>query len=172
MFKLRQQHSALTDLIQGMSPVQTHHRTQLQETIKEEGNSAALPKSQPSWKSYRSSISTITDNESTFFDAMSGEDFGAEEYVLHEEPADEDLGSMKRAPSSDTQSASVQEEDDDQRSVQAQDDSPGEVPNLPIARRTRLPARPPADEGSLFAVLKKNVGQVRTPPLLFSPLCS
>lgn len=29
-----------------------------------------------------------------------------------------------------------------------------------VARRSKLPALPPADEGSLFTVLKKNVGKV------------
>ncbi|EJD04020.1 uncharacterized protein FOMMEDRAFT_121479 [Fomitiporia mediterranea MF3/22] len=156
--RLREQHGVLSDLLQGMSPVLVHRRMPFQETINEEGAPTPGARNASSWSSYRSSMSTVTDSGSVFFDALDADEFGAEEYVVQEDQVEEERDSAKGAPSMDTKS-SVQEYEDECTDVQAEDDTPYESPGLLIDRRTRLPARPPTDEGSLFTILKKNVGQ-------------
>lgn len=160
--KLREQHGALSELLQSMSPVHAHHRSHLPQTIDEEGTSTPTTKNAPSWQSYRSSMSTVTDNGSVFYDAMDAEEFGAEEYIVPEEQMDEEEEfGAKGSTSMDTMSTSITEdEEEDNGHVKTEDDTPDEKPSLPVDRRTHLPARPPGDEGSLFTVLKKNVGQV------------
>ena len=156
--RLRGQHGALSEVLQSISPAHGHHRTPFQETIDEESTPGSAP-AHPSWKSYRSSVSTVSDGGSVFFDAQDEEGFGAEEYVVREDQ--EDLASTKDTPSIDTKSASIQEVGDEAYSgIEDQDETPEETPSLPVNRRTRLPAGAPTEEGSLFTILKKNVGQV------------
>ena len=155
--KLREQHEELSDLLQSASPSYLHHRTPFQETIDEEGLSTPLQRSQASWKSVRSSMSTVPD--SMFFDAEEGGEFGAEEYIVQDDQ--EEGTSIKEIPSMSTISASTQEEEEQEYDgIITEDVTPEETPALPVDRRRQLPARPPSDEGSLFTILKKNVGQV------------
>ena len=148
LMKLRDQHSTLSDILHGMSPTTNHSRSPITRAINEEA-----PGTQ-SWLSSRSSMSTVTDSGSVWFDARSGEDLGAEEYVVLEEPGDEEPSTPsanERIESDSALSRDVADEDEE---------TPIEKSDIPIDRRTRLPQRTAGDEGSLFAVLKKNVGQV------------
>lgn len=108
---------------------------------------------------------------------------GAEEFVLDELPDDSqaskisennlvgtpststsetsrlNLGSASESESSDSEVESEPLEETSE-SV-APDGVPVTSKDMPIVRRTQLPSPPVGDEGSLFAVLKKNVGKVR-----------
>ena len=81
----------------------------------------------------------------------------------HDEPGDDESiagAAMNGAPSGST--TDLQEESEVEADISI-DDTPEEASDshLTVQRRSRLPAKPAGDEGSLFAVLKKNVGQVR-----------
>lgn len=136
----------------------------------------ASPVARKTW----ASTVTLSDGGSIWFDAVDEPD-GAEEFILdppHSEPgAPED-----RIPVLDGQSTSNASEESDT-------DDEAEVARLSLAisdrvvkagaqqptHRTSLPSGPVADEGSLFAVFKKNVGKVHSTdvlcvkPSLFSP---
>lgn len=89
-----------------------------------------------------------TGSDVTWYDAPELDD-GPEEFLLD---ADE-RGPESRIMESEQESAS---DSDDEALL------PYVVPDpTAVARRSKLPALPPGDEGSLFTVLKKNVGKVR-----------
>ncbi|THH08730.1 hypothetical protein EW145_g2510 [Phellinidium pouzarii] len=164
--KLREQHGALSELFSVMSSGYVLSRSPPQRINDENGTPSQIVRVPHLWQSMntlqRSSMSTITDSASIWFDA---EEFGAEEYVVRDDQGDEDSSIVRNSPktqgdsnlSRDEESeASEAEVDDDPLTV---DDTPEEKLDSPVNRRTRLPERPNGDEGSLFAVLKKNVGQ-------------
>lgn len=104
---------------------------------------------------HRSSVSVATDSGTVWYDAMSDE--GAEEYVVTEEP--EEDPNPAATPMVEKE-FSISQEDASRVAEEVEDETPVSEPELLIDRRTRLPQRTAGDEGSLFAVLKKNVGQV------------
>lgn len=110
-------------------------------------------------------MSTVTDSGSIWYDAVSGEEIGAEEYVVTEEPGEDDNITPNTYEPSETESglSKVGLELDDEEGT------PSEKLDIPIDRRRRLPQRTAGDEGSLFAVLKKNVGQVGFIPAFSYP---
>ncbi|KIP12631.1 hypothetical protein PHLGIDRAFT_98104 [Phlebiopsis gigantea 11061_1 CR5-6] len=103
---------------------------------------------------------------------------GAEEFVLDELPAEDSQtsklsdksGSGVTTPDADTESESDTE--DDVQSEPPKSTSENNVQT--VVRRTQLPSLPVGDEGSLFSVLKKNVGkdlaQVTLPVSFNEPL--
>ncbi|KAJ7706447.1 hypothetical protein B0H17DRAFT_1037251 [Mycena rosella] len=115
----------------------------------------------------RASILTTTTSESTneWFDADSFND-GAEEFILDIPAAQLESRQPSKIMNNDSRSSLG-------RSSVDTDIAPGlsRVPSesstidpkseaiVQITRRTRLPAAPVGDEGSLFAILKKNVGK-------------
>jgi hypothetical protein len=109
-------------------------------------------------RSVRNSIAT-TASES-FVEWFDAEDEGPQEFIM-------DLGPQVSEPSSQLVSL-----DDDDSSVntdiveRVSSPVPEETLNLQVARRTQLPCLAPVDEGSLFAILKKNVGKVSKISLL------
>ncbi|KZT21678.1 hypothetical protein NEOLEDRAFT_1139089 [Neolentinus lepideus HHB14362 ss-1] len=117
---------------------------------------------------------------SVWFDAPEAESEGAEEYIIEQydlTPLDENGGGSKMSATSTQTStssalegdgdgdASSEDEDEDEAeaelaSVQTHIASGGDAKeHKEIVRRTQLPSPPVGDEGSLFAVLKKNVGK-------------
>lgn len=110
-------------------------------------------------------MSTVTDSGSVWYDAMSGDDLGAEEYIVAEQ-GDEEPVTPRASPRPETDSTLSQDGGVDE--AEDEDETPLETPNLPLDRRTRLPQRTAGDEGSLFTVLKKNVGQVSVPDTVSS----
>ena len=110
-------------------------------------------------RSNRASVSTNT-SDNLWFDASEFED-GPEEFLLEPAGAD-DRGPDSRIidPNDREDSNSVNTDIEGEETPRHE---PAELPSetSQIARRTQLPSLPPADEGSLFAVLKKNVGKVR-----------
>ena len=111
------------------------------------------------FRSKRTSVSTNT-SDSLWFDAPEFDD-GPEEFLLEPTGAD-DHGPYSRIldPNDQGDSNSV---DTDIGEGETPKREPAELPSDPsqVTRRTQLPSLPPADEGSLFTVLKKNVGKVR-----------
>jgi hypothetical protein len=124
-------------------------------------------------KSARTSIATTFSDGTTsreWFDAYDG----GEEFVLDLEPTPieekTDLEAEGSRSSLGGSSDAEVEEVEDIVAIQSQGKGE-EVAGMDpvekaqcIARRTELPSGPVGDEGSLFAVLKKNVGKVRYLP--------
>lgn len=115
----------------------------------------------------RASILTTTTSESTneWFDADSIND-GAEEFILDIPPAQLDSRQPSKIVSNDSRSSlgrSSVDTDVVGEPSRAPSESSTVDPNhgaVQITRRSHLPARPVGDEGSLFTILKKNVGKV------------
>lgn len=117
-------------------------------------------------------------SNSVWFDAPEPE--GAEEFILDASPGDEgengilDEGVQPNSPTSQSDNVSssdaTTDADTDAGSETEAENTPETAPTSPamsqeerqIVRRTELPSGPVGDEGSLFAVLKKNVGKVST----------
>jgi hypothetical protein len=126
--------------------------------------------------SKRNSFSTTVSDGSMneWFDAMDGYGEGAQEFVLEaQSPGDEnELGVSKAATNSPSGTDSVESGTDDSDSeadaesvlMKLTNDSrkdPSDSPTLQVVRRSQLPNGPVTSEGSMFAILKKNVGKVR-----------
>lgn len=109
-------------------------------------------------RSKRASVST-SPSDSLWFDAPEFDD-GPEEFLLESTGAD-DHGPDSRMidPNGQEDSHSIDTDIGEEISKHEGTELPSD--HSQIARRTQLPTFPPADEGSLFAVLKKNVGKVR-----------
>lgn len=121
-------------------------------------------------------LSTHSDG-SIWYDAEEYD--GAEEFVLDEVPDDSQASKLTEAaaniePPSTTSSTANTESSSDSSDVESfleaspNSETPVDSYNIDsptameVVRRTQLPSPPVGDEGSLFAVLKKNVGKVCT----------
>lgn len=107
-------------------------------------------------RSKRTSIATSA-SDSFWFDAPEFDD-GPEEFLLESTGADDQGPDSRIIDSNDAYSVDTD--------IEGEETPKREAVGLPpdssqVTRRTQLPSLPPADEGSLFAVLKKNVGKVR-----------
>ena len=115
------------------------------------------------------SIAT-TDSGNEWFDALDG----AEEFVMDIQAAQEGTEPSSQIYTDDTRSV-ISRQDDSSIDTDLGDDNdnPHTPPTLPddkqiatgtsqatVMRRTELPTSPTGDEGSLFTMLKKNVGKV------------
>ncbi|KAJ6604398.1 oxysterol binding protein [Mycena vulgaris] len=110
----------------------------------------------------RASVLTTTTSESTneWFDADSMND-GAEEFILDIPAAQPDSRHPSKIISNDSRSSLGRSSVDTDIAGEPSRD-PSESATLDpkeIIRRTHLPAAPVGDEGSLFTILKKNVGK-------------
>lgn len=113
-------------------------------------------------RSVRDSTATMSDSFVEWFDA---EDEGPEEFILDvtnavSEPPSRML-SVVNDISADNSSIDTEYEEALAQSVSPTRDQMAVTGQIQVIRRTQLPTLPPADEGSLFAILKKNVGKVR-----------
>ena len=119
--------------------------------------------------SRRSSISTnVSDTVHEWFDALDG----AEEFVMDAQITPEGSEPLSHFSANDTGSTVSYQEDSSTDTDMEESKPPlsGEKsrvisgpPNTTtsaVVRRTTLPASPASDEGSLFAILKKNIGKV------------
>ncbi|KAG7450300.1 uncharacterized protein BT62DRAFT_943202 [Guyanagaster necrorhizus] len=122
--------------------------------------------------SKRASIATtITDSLSEWFDASDGFNEGAQEFVLDVHAFPDGTEQPSRTLSNDSRSSLDQGEDSSVDTDIAQELGSTRLPSeeftqpdastyaLQVVRRTHLPAPPVGDEGSLFSMLKKNVGK-------------
>jgi hypothetical protein len=119
-------------------------------------------------KSTRTSIATTFSDGTTsreWFDAFDG----GEEFVLEVEPTPADEKTNLEAEgsrsslggSSDAEVEDIVAVDSQDKGEEVAEMDPFEKAQH-VARRTELPSGPVGDEGSLFALLKKNVGKVRS----------
>lgn len=127
----------------------------------------------PKRTSFSASVSDSSMSE--WFDAMEGYGEGAEEFVLEAlSPGDDsELGSKPVTTGSPTETESAESGTDDGDS-EADTESvlmklindtrkdPSDSPTVQVVRRSELPTGPIGSEGSMFAILKKNVGKVRS----------
>lgn len=174
---LKTQHAVLSKSIQTLAPLldvgQTMRNSPLPITAEEEENNTTPVTSSPSTSFFtpahsrkRTSIVTTTttrsDSVNEWFDADSD---GAEEFVLDIPPAQ--LDSESRQPSkiasNDSRSSlGHSSANTDIVGEPTRASSESTVDNeVKVVRRVHLPAAPVGDEGSLFTILKKNVGKVR-----------
>ncbi|KIK71255.1 hypothetical protein GYMLUDRAFT_33393 [Collybiopsis luxurians FD-317 M1] len=166
---------SISSLALDMTPSSAHPSTQaspLPSTVEEEEHflDTASEKLSASFtrRANRASIATtITDSVNEWFDASEGE--GVQEFILDEQTSPENGEPSSRIVTEDGRS-SLDNADDS--SVDTDIDSEPEVPlekdettdikpakSAEVVRRTYLPTPVVGDEGSLFAVLKKNVGK-------------
>ncbi|KAK1229386.1 Oxysterol-binding protein 3 [Marasmius sp. AFHP31] len=174
---LKTQHMTLLKSFHGFSPFETSgihsgHPSPLPMTTEEEeshdhedneSGKFSIPLTR---NSKRTSIATtITDSVNEWYDASEGHE-GAEVFVM--DATSPDASEQPSRFTSDSQSDLRVDDtsslDTDMESVNDEPtDTPADTPSSPqtsaVVRRTRLPAPIVGDEGSLFTVLKKNVGK-------------
>ena len=110
-----------------------------------------------------SSVSSLSDGAPVeWFDAQ--DDVG-EEFLLEEPTPDEERGqpNLPSGSLSYKEYESASSEDEETAPHKSRTVSGPGLPARQIIRRTRLPCGPVGDEGSLFTILKKNVGKVCRP---------
>jgi hypothetical protein len=174
---LKAQHAALLKAVQGFTLESNQSSVQgspLPFTAEEEEqteNSELSPwlTTAMSRKSHRTSVATtISDSVHEWFDALDG----AEEFVMDmqtpegtEQPSR--MFTNESRSSLDQQDASSVDTDVDVNIPPSEDTRIVSPPpgGQQVIHRTQLPAPPVGDEGSLFAILKKNVGKVKEDPL-------
>ncbi|KDQ63845.1 hypothetical protein JAAARDRAFT_29892 [Jaapia argillacea MUCL 33604] len=139
-----------------VTPTRTHH-----------------PSSLPWGHVKRTSIAeTMSDGTgSIWFDAQEPEMDGAEEFILDNDATPYDEGGQgsklstsesQRSADQDTEfSGDTDSEDEVELELEksSENSSMNVLDHAEVQRRAQLPSRPVGDEGSLFAVLKKNVGK-------------
>lgn len=180
---LKHQHAALMRLLPGYPAMDMIHSptagTSLATTEEEDGEQTPTAVGTSlAQKLARTSMmsSNSGGSNSVWFDAPEPE--GAEEYLLDASPGEEgdsrmlDGGVQPNSPVSQSDivssSGTNTDADTDAGSDSEAESTPETTPTSPadsdkardIVRRTELPSGPVGDEGSLFAVLKKNVGKV------------
>ena len=119
---------------------------------------STTPASASMFRSERASIAPST-SESSWFDAPEFDD-GPEEFLLEPTGADDHGPDSRILDPNDREDTNSADTDIDEDETPKHE--PVELPSdhSQVTRRTQLPSLPPADEGSLFTVLKKNVGKV------------
>ena len=165
---LKEQHAALAKAVSSISPTDGPSTSLAGSLVlpprveegEEEYQTESPTSAPPSmFRSKHGSVATST-SDSLWFDAPEFDD-GPEEFLLEPTGAD-DNGPDSRVldPNGQEDSNSV---DTDIEETEIPRHESVELPSDPsqVTRRTQLPSLPPADEGSLFTVLKKNVGKVR-----------
>lgn len=170
---LKAQHVALSGLIpfpeNNPSSVQTSPLPSTVEEKSDESHSPARFASPIARKTWASTVTSLSDGGSIWFDAMDEPD-GAEEFFL--DPLPVEAGAAEdRIPALDGQSNSIvsgeSSDTDEEDGVGRLSLATSErgvrtgAQQVLVAHRTSLPSGPVADEGSLFALFKKNVGKVR-----------
>lgn len=122
-----------------------------EETAEHFGQRTSTPATR---KSFRDSIASTSDSVVEWFDAV---DEGPQEFIMELGQEMSEPGSRMLSTSAETSSI-----DTDFESTSVSEPLPETVTSgtAQIVRRTQLPCLPPSDEGSLFAILKKNVGKV------------
>jgi len=168
---LKDQHVTLSGLIPFVdNNPPSVHASPLPATVEEPssygGHSPARISSPIGRKTWASTVTSLSDGGSIWFDAMDEPD-GAEEFFLDAPPME--AGAVEdRIPVLDGQSSShlswessdTDEEEGVGRISLAVSEHGARAGAQQVVHRTTLPSGPVADEGSLFALFKKNVGKV------------
>ncbi|KAK7064441.1 aconitase family-domain-containing protein [Favolaschia claudopus] len=169
---LKTQHATLCKSIQTLAPLldvgQTMRSPQLPITAEEE--EIATPVTSSPTASFttphsrkRTSTHTTTSISESINEWFDADSEGAEEFVLDIPPAQLDADSRQASQivSNDSRS-SLGHSSTDTDIVEEPQRTASEsttTDHIEVVRRTCLPAAPVGDEGSLFAILKKNVGK-------------
>jgi len=108
--------------------------------------------------SLRDSVTSSSGSFIEWFDA----DEGPQEFVMEpgQEMSEPPSRMLSTANEHDTSSIDTDFEEPDTLPSPVQEIGYLSFGNPQVARRVQLPCLPPSDEGSLFAILKKNVGKV------------
>ncbi|KDR85198.1 hypothetical protein GALMADRAFT_331731 [Galerina marginata CBS 339.88] len=154
---LKAQYTSLVKILQESLNESTQQMNALPATVEEDetlqshSQRASTPVTR---KSFRDSITTTSDSFVEWFDAV---DEGPQEFVMEFSQEVSEPGSRMLTASPDTSSVDTDFEASMTVSAPLHESiSPGLAE---VTRRTHLPCSAPADEGSLFAILKKNVGK-------------
>lgn len=174
---LKYHHTALVQSLYATADSGHAHRSSLMLSTAREEEEIHTPVSSHSTLGRHSNRFSIQSESSVWYDAAEFD--GAEEFLIDDSPGDDSRTSNPSeilSPSLSTRtSTSAQESSEwDSESDSGKCQQPvvdTEQPNLEsatsvvpemqaVVRRTQLPSPPVGDEGSLFTVLKKNVGKV------------
>ncbi|KAI0757178.1 Oxysterol-binding protein-domain-containing protein [Daedaleopsis nitida] len=166
--QLKNQHSALTKTFQTYPTIDTSLSTLVSSplpTTTEEDDEVHTPSTATGGLKRSSFFSSHSGDGSVWFDAPEYD--GPEEYVLDVTPAEDaqdklyqtDSRFTERTDATDATEAgsSTGMDTDSETEEEYKEPTPEEL--AVVQRRTALPSGPVGDEGSLFAVLKKNVGK-------------
>ncbi|KAF8559281.1 oxysterol binding protein [Imleria badia] len=107
-------------------------------------------------------ISSVTDlSDSAPAEWFDAEDHFGEEFLLEDPTPEEDKARivLQSRNSSLNEYGSASSDEEDHIPLQSVGNDDSSLSLRPVARRTHLPSGPIGDEGSLFAMLKKNVGK-------------
>ncbi|KAF8499202.1 Oxysterol-binding protein-domain-containing protein [Russula emetica] len=165
---LKAQHEALGGLIPSLDNIPPSVLgSPLPATVEEQSDGSQTPArfaSPIARRTWASTVTSLSDGGSIWFDAADELD-GAEEFIL-DPPHSEACAPEDRIPVLDGQStsnASEESDTDDEEEVArlslAVSDRIVKAGAQQLTHRTSLPSGPVGDEGSLFAVFKKNVGK-------------
>ena len=169
--RLKKQHAALTGLIPPLpeSNLSTALPSPLPSTVEEHSEPSSSPAARFMSPIVRrtgtSIVASLSDSGSIWFDATDEFD-GPEEFFLDAPPIEAGVADCQIASidgqynSQDCEGASDTDEEEGRRLSLAVGEHQVAVGVQQVAHRTSLPSGPVADEGSLFAVFKKNVGKV------------
>ncbi|KAF5377565.1 hypothetical protein D9615_005220 [Tricholomella constricta] len=167
---LKAQHASLVTSMQTLSDLtQSTQGSPLPATAEEDGH--LHPETSPRFTTpmlrqpKRTSIATtISDSVYEWFDALDG----AEEFVMDVQVTPEGTEQPSRILTNESRSSlqetsSIDTDIEEDGYVDYQPGTPTSAQPIPdalqVKRRTQLPSSPVGDEGSLFAILKKNVGK-------------
>jgi oxysterol-binding protein-related protein 3/6/7 len=179
---LKTQHTALRGLITfAESNFPIAHESQLPASVVEETEGGYTPVrfgSPVARKTWMSTSTSLSDGGSIWFDAVDEGD-GAEEFFLDSplkpSPGDGQIADLPdlcgQDNSHDFEESDTDEEQEAARFSLAISERRVVARSRHVAHRTSLPSGPVADEGSLFAIFKKNVGKVEPTQYGFAVLC-
>lgn len=154
----------------GSEPSTTYH-SPLSPTTKDAAR-GDLGHSGPSTVRHRrhSVATTVSDGTHEWHDAVDTMNDGPEEFVVDAQSSPEQPGPISHVTTIDSQSSLEQlDNSGDETDLEEESEPDQHTPRIvqdskydarTIVRRSQLPSRVAGDEGSLFAVLKKNVGKV------------
>ncbi|KAF8649808.1 hypothetical protein AX16_005573 [Volvariella volvacea WC 439] len=175
---LKEQHAALVQSMRGAEPGTSAYGSPhpMLPTTNEEPEDE-VPRGDPHTRlatpktkqSRQTSIATTASDLSEWFDALDSMGDGPQEFVMEPQMV-EGADQATRTLSSDSRSSL---DHDSAPSVETDAENAEQTPAtlvsieenhkpaalLHVVRRTQLPAHPVGDEGSLFAILKKNIGK-------------
>jgi len=180
---LKSQHKTLSNLIPlADNNPPSVHGSPLPSTLEEQSEGIQTPSRFATSVTRRTwaSVTSLSDGASIWFDALDEPD-GAEEFILDAAPVEpgaaDDRILVFDSPSHSYSSGSGEEssaDTDDEEEVArislVVSDRGVRTGAHPVSHRTSLPSCPVADEGSLFAVFKKNVGKVDSTDILCAEL--
>jgi hypothetical protein len=160
---LKAQYSALIKVLQTpLNDTPQQILSPLPSTFEEEEEKVVMHTQRVNTPVTRKSLrDSISDSFVEWFDA---EDEGPQEFIMDVgqdafDPPSR-MHSVTNDISADNSSIDTDYEEATTTSVSVTHGESTSFGQMQVVRRTQLPALPPADEGSLFAILKKNVGKV------------